>query len=51
LKSLFKNFQSLIIIGLIIVIFLLRECKGDKKSSPTEPVTIVKGEPKPYMIQ
>ena len=46
LKSLFKNFQSLIIIGLIIVIFLLRECKGDKKSSPTEPVTIVKVETK-----
>jgi hypothetical protein len=46
LKSLFKNFQSLIIIGLIIVIFLLRECRGEKSPLPTEPVTIVKIETK-----
>lgn len=46
MKSLFKNFQSLIIIGLIIVIFLLRECRGESKGSPTEPVTIVKVETK-----
>jgi hypothetical protein len=46
LKSLFKNFQSLIIIGLIIVIFLLRECKGEKSPLPAEPVTIVKIETK-----
>jgi len=46
LKSIFKNFQSLIIIGLIIVIFLLRECKGESKGAPIEPVTIVKIETK-----
>jgi len=46
LKSLFKDFKTLIIIGLIIVIFLLRECKGESKGSPTEPVTIVKIETK-----
>ena len=46
MKSLFKNFQSLIIIGLIIVIFLLRECKGESKGAPIEPVTIVKIETK-----
>ena len=46
MKSLFKNFQSLIIIGLIIVIFLLRECKGEKSPLPAEPVTIVKIETK-----
>jgi hypothetical protein len=46
LKSLFKNFQSLIIIGLIIVIFLLRECKGEKSPLPAEPITIVKIETK-----
>jgi len=46
LKSLFKNFQSLIIIGLIIVIFLLRECRGEKSPLPAEPVTIVKIETK-----
>ena len=46
MKSIFKNFQSLIIIGLIIVIFLLRECRGEKNSSPTEPVTVVKVETK-----
>jgi hypothetical protein len=46
LKSIFKNFQSLIIIGLIIVIFLLRECKGESKGTPIEPVTIVKIETK-----
>lgn len=44
MKSLFKNFQSLIIIGLIIVIFLLRECRGEKSSLPTEPVKVVKVE-------
>ena len=46
MKNLFKNFQSLIIIGLIIVIFLLRECKGESKGTPIEPVTIVKIETK-----
>ena len=46
MKSLFKNFQSLIIIGLIIVIFLLRECRGEKSPLPAEPVTIVKIETK-----
>jgi hypothetical protein len=46
LKKLFKNFQTLIIIGLVIVIFLLRECRGNKSSLPTEPVTIVKVETK-----
>ncbi len=46
MKSIFKNFQSLIIIGLIIVIFLLRECRGEKSSLPTEPVKVVKVETK-----
>ena len=46
MKSIFKNFQSLIIIGLIIVIFLLRECRGEKSPLPTEPITIVKIETK-----
>ena len=46
MKSIFKNFQSLIIIGLVIVIFLLRECKGESKGAPIEPVTIVKIETK-----
>ena len=46
MKSLFKNFQSLIIIGLIIVIFLLRECRGEKSPLPTEPVKVVKVETK-----
>jgi hypothetical protein len=46
LKKIFKNFQSLIIIGLIIVIFLLRECRGEKSPLPAEPVTIVKIETK-----
>ena len=46
MKKIFKNFQSLIIIGLIIVIFLLRECRGEKSPTPTEPVTIVKIETK-----
>jgi len=46
LKKIFKNFQTLIIIGLIIVIFLLRECKGESKGAPIEPVTIVKIETK-----
>jgi|TARA_B110001452_G_scaffold64562_1_gene51299 hypothetical protein len=46
LKNLFKNFQTLIIIGLVIVIFLLRECKGKTKGAPIEPVTIVKIETK-----
>ena len=46
MKSLFKNFQTLIIIGLVIVIFLLRECKGESKGAPIEPVTIVKIETK-----
>ena len=46
MKNIFKNFQSLIIIGLIIVIFLLRECRGEKSPLPTEPITIVKIETK-----
>ena len=46
MKSIFKNFQSLIIIGLIIVIFLLRECRGEKSPIPTEPITVVKIETK-----
>ena len=46
MKKIFKNFQSLIIIGLIIVIFLLRECRGEKSPLPAEPVTIVKIETK-----
>ena len=46
MKNLFKNFQTLIIIGLVIVIFLLRECKGKSKGTPTEPITIVKIETK-----
>ena len=46
MKKLFKNFQSLIIIGLIIVIFLLRECRGESKGTPVEPVTVVKVETK-----
>ena len=46
MKNPFKNFQTLIIIGLVIVIFLLRECKGESKGAPIEPVTIVKIETK-----
>ena len=46
MKKIFKNFQTLTIIGLVIVIFLLRECKGESKSAPIEPVTIVKIETK-----
>mgnify|MGYP003649584401 CR=1 FL=1 len=46
MKNLFKNFQTLIIIGLVIVIFLLRECKGESKGAPIEPTTIVKIETK-----
>ena len=46
MKKIFKNFQTLTIIGLIIVIFLLRECRGESKGTPTEPVTIVKIETK-----
>ena len=46
MKSIFKNFQTLIIIGLVIVIFLLRECKGESKGAPIEPITIVKIETK-----
>jgi len=46
LKKIFKNFQTLTIIGLVIVIFLLRECKGESKGAPIEPVTIVKIETK-----
>ena len=46
MKKIFKNFQSLIIIGLIIVIFLLRECRVEKSPLPAEPVTIVKIETK-----
>ena len=46
MKSIFKNFQSLIIIGLIIVIFLLRECRGNRSPIPTEPVRVVKVETK-----
>ena len=46
MKKIFKNFQTLTIIGLIIVIFLLRECKGESKGAPIEPATIVKIETK-----
>ena len=46
MKSWLKDFKTLTIIGLIIVIFLLRECKGESKSAPIEPVTIVKIETK-----
>ena len=46
MKKLFKNFQTLIIIGLVIVIFLLRECRGEKSPIPTEPITVVKIETK-----
>ena len=46
MKKIFKNFQTLTIIGLVIVIFLLRECKGESKGTPIEPVTIVKIETK-----
>ena len=46
MKNIFKNFQSLIIIGLIIDIFLLRECRGEKSPIPTEPITVVKIETK-----
>ena len=46
MKSWLKDFKTLTIIGLIIVIFLLRECKGESKGAPTEPVTIVKIETK-----
>ena len=46
MKNLFKNFQTLIIIGLVLVIFLLRDCKGENKGALIEPVTIVKIETK-----
>jgi len=46
LKSWLKDFKTLTIIGLIIVIFLLRECKGESKGAPIEPATIVKIETK-----
>ena len=46
MKTWLKDFKTLTIIGLIIVIFLLRECKGESKGTPTEPVTIVKIETK-----
>ena len=46
MKSWLKDFKTLTIIGLIIVIFLLRECKGESKGTPVEPVTIVKVETK-----
>ena len=46
MKSWLKDFKTLIIIGLIIVIFLLRECKGESKGAPIEPATIVKIETK-----
>ena len=46
MKSWLKDFKTLTIIGLIIVIFLLRECRGESKGAPIEPVTIVKIETK-----
>lgn len=46
MKNLFKDFKTLTIIGLIIVIFLLRECRGNRSPIPTEPVTVVKVETK-----
>tara|TARA_R100001440_G_scaffold35954_1_gene55059 strand:- start:795 stop:1451 length:657 start_codon:yes stop_codon:yes gene_type:complete len=46
LKTWLKDFKTLTIIGLIIVIFLLRECRGESKGAPVEPVTVVKVETK-----
>ena len=46
MKSWLKDFKTLTIIGLIIVIFLLRECKGESKGAPIESATIVKIETK-----
>ena len=46
MKSWLKDFKTLTIIGLIIVIFLLRECRGESKGAPIEPVTVVKIETK-----
>lgn len=46
MKSWLKDFKTLTIIGLIIVIFLLRECKGESKGAPIEPITVVKVETK-----
>ena len=34
MKSLFNNIQTIIIIGLVVVIFLLRECDGGKEVEP-----------------
>ena len=46
MKSWLKDFKTLTIIGLIIVIFLLRECRGESKGAPIESATIVKIETK-----
>ena len=46
MKTWLKDFKTLTIIGLIIVIFLLRECRGESKGAPVEPVTVVKVETK-----
>ena len=46
MKTWLKDFKTLIIIGLIIVIFLLRECRGNRSPIPTEPVKVVKVETK-----
>jgi hypothetical protein len=46
LKTWLKDFKTLTIIGLIIVIFLLRECRGESKGAPIEPITVVKIETK-----
>ena len=45
MKSLLNNIQTIIIIGLVIVIFLLRECDGGKEVEP-EIERIVKVETK-----
>lgn len=46
MKTWLKDFKTLTIIGLIIVIFLLRECRGESKGTSVEPVTVVKVETK-----
>jgi hypothetical protein len=42
MKKYFKNIQKLLIIVLIVIIFLLRDCNGN--SIPTEPTVITKVE-------
>tara|TARA_R110002020_G_scaffold289469_1_gene504941 strand:+ start:701 stop:1351 length:651 start_codon:yes stop_codon:yes gene_type:complete len=45
MKKFFKNIQTVLIVVLIVIIFLLRECQGNKQPQPT-PETIVKIETK-----